>query len=122
MEMESIRPALAPKNAGKEGKARITLLPMDILTEYLVPAYEEGLIKYERESWRRGFLVSEMIDASLRHIYAFQFSDEDQDQESVTNKHHLAGAIFSLISALHTLKHHPDLDDRRDQKTGNISC
>ncbi len=108
----------APKNAAQDGKPRVTLIPMDILMEYLIPAYEEGIIKYERESWRRGFPVSAMIDACKRHTDAFFYKKEDIDPDSSTNKHHLAGAIFSLISALHTLKYHPELDDRTDPATG----
>jgi len=109
----------APKNATQDGKPRVTLIPMDILMEYLIPAYEEGIIKYERESWRRGFIVSEMIDACKRHTDAFFYKNEDIDPDSTTKKHHLAGAIFSLISALHTLKYHPELDDRTDPATGD---
>ncbi len=110
---------LAPKNASMDGKPKVTLIPMDILIEFLVPAYDEGIEKYERESWRRGFPVSEMIDACKRHTDAFFHDNEDIDPDSTTKKHHLAGAIFSLISALHTLKYHPELDDRTDPATGD---
>lgn len=118
--LEMVKPiGLAPKNAGEEGKPRVTLIPMDILTEYLTPAYNEGIEKYERESWRRGFPVSEMIDACKRHTDAFFHGNEDIDPDSTTEKHHLAGAIFSLISALHTLKYHPELDDRTNPANGH---
>ena len=110
---------LAPKNASQEGKAKMTLLPMDILAEFLVPAYEEGLLKYSRESWRRGFRVSELIDACERHVTAF-CGGEDIDPDALTQKHHLSGAVFSLLSALHTLKYHPELDDRRHLATGEL--
>jgi hypothetical protein len=113
----------APKDARKEGKPRPSLLPMDILIEFLLPAYEEGLIKYEKESWRRGFKVSELMDAVDRHKSAFFHGCEDYDKEAEKNgviKHHLSGAIFSLISALHTLKYHPELDDRRYPNRGDI--
>ncbi|MHA1621616.1 MAG: dATP/dGTP diphosphohydrolase domain-containing protein [Candidatus Heimdallarchaeaceae archaeon] len=102
----------APKNNIEEGKPRPTLLPMDVLLKYLCPAYEEGVIKYERESWREGFTVSVMVDAALRHITEFYWGGENIDKKSITNKHHLAGAIFSLLSILHTLDNRPELDDR----------
>jgi len=108
----------APKNAAQDGKPRVTLIPMDVLIEFVIPAYEEGLIKYERESWRQGFIVSEMVDACKRHLDAFFHDNEDIDPESQTNKHHLSGAVFSLLAALHTLKYHPELDDRTDPATG----
>jgi len=58
----------APKNNIEEGKPRMSLLPLDLLSKYLVPAYEEGVKKYNRESWRDGFHTSIMIDSVLRHI------------------------------------------------------
>lgn len=106
------KPETAPKNNIQEGKARMSLLPMDVLQKYLVPAYEEGIIKYDRESWRKGFNTSIMIDATLRHIGEFFWENCDIDSNSSTNKHHLAGAIFSLLCILQTLDKHPELDDR----------
>lgn len=106
----------APKNNVQEGKPRVSLIPIDVLIEYLVPAYEEGCVKYERESWRKGFNTSILIDAAERHISKFFYDGEDWDPDAAKlgiRKHHLAGAIFSLISILHTLKTSPELDDRR---------
>lgn len=91
----------------------MSLLPMDMLEKYLVPAYEEGIAKYYRESWRKGFYVSDMVDAAQRHITDFFWKREDIDPDSPTCKHHLAGAIFSLITILHTLETRPELDDRK---------
>lgn len=114
----------APKDAHKDGKPIVSLIPMDLLIEFLEPAYREGLIKYEQESWRRGFLLSDLYDAAQRHIQAFFFECEDHDQEALERfqikKHHLAGAIFSLLSALHTQKYHPHFDNRRDPATGDL--
>ena len=115
---------LAPKNNVAEGKSRMSLLPMDILRKYVVPAYEEGLIKYKRESWRLGFYTSVMIDACLRHIEEFYWGGEDYDpsaQELGIIKHHLAGSIFCLLSILQTLDKKPELDDRFNvkEKEGN---
>lgn len=114
---------LAPKMARLYKKPQMSLLPMDVLQKFVLPAYEEGIIKYKRESWRRGFMVSELVDAAQRHIESFFYSCEDFDPDSFKEngvvKHHLAGAIFSLISILHTLENHPDLDDRRTPESGN---
>lgn len=111
-----------PKNNAKEGKARPSLLPMDILVKYLCPAYEEGILKYKRESWREGFVISDMVDAALRHICEFYWSGKDFDEDAAklgVKKHHLAGAIFSLLSILHSLEHYPDLDDRPGVENGS---
>lgn len=102
----------APKNNVEENKPKVSLLPMDILMKYLIPAYEEGVIKYGRESWREGFHTSVMVDAAIRHIAKFFWEHEDIDCDSTTKKHHLAGALFSILSILHTLDIKPELDDR----------
>ena len=102
----------APKNNVQEGKARMSLLPMDLLKKYLVPAYEEGIVKYDRESWRGGFNTSIMVDAMLRHIEEFYWQGQDTDPDSTTGKHHLAAVIFCALSILHTQETRPELDDR----------
>ena len=112
----------APKNNLQEGKPKITLLPMDILVKYLIPAYEEGVIKYERESWRQGFHTSVLIDAAMRHLIEFYYQGHDIDKDSLTNKHHLAGALFSILSILHTLETRPELDDRFSRKKEHIQA
>lgn len=112
----------APKNNIQDNKPKPTLLPIDVLIKYLCPAYEEGLIKYERESWRRGFQVSILVDAAIRHISDFYYRGEDWDRDAEkvgVKKHHLAGAIFSLLSILHTLDTRPELDDRFSGRTAN---
>lgn len=105
----------APKNHVQENKQMPTLLPLDILLRYMEPAYREGLKKYYRESWRLGFPVSVMIDAAMRHITEFFYEKQDFDPDAEKLgivKHHLAGAIFSLLCVLQTLEKHPHLDDR----------
>jgi len=115
---------LAPKNADADGKVKASLIPWDILMEFLPPAYEEGLIKYEKESWRRGFKVSQMFESATRHLTTFYYQGENLDPEAVEKygieKHHLAGAIFSLLSILHTMKYRPELDDRRSPTNGYL--
>jgi len=106
----------APKNNLKEGKPRMSMLPLDVLARHLCPAYEEGSKKgYPRESWRIGFFVSDMMDAAERHMTEFFYEGQDWDKDAEAlgiKKHHLAGAIFSLICVLHTLDTRPELDDR----------
>lgn len=105
----------APKNFAVEGKPRPTLLPLDVLMKYLTPAYEEGVKKYVRESWRGGFELSVLGDALLRHFIAFFYQGEDWDPDAAQlgiKKHHLGGALFCLLSMLWTLETRPELDDR----------
>ena len=108
---------LAPKNNLLEGKDRMSLLPLDVLRKYFCPAYEEGVKKYERESWRKGFPVSVMMDALLRHVSDFYYKREDYDPDAAAQgveKHHLGAALFCICSMLHTLETRPELDDRPD--------
>jgi hypothetical protein len=104
---------VAPKDIEKEGKPKPSLLPLDCLIELLCPAYAEGVIKYYRDSWRIGFYVSDMFDATLRHLNGF-WSGEDIDPKSPTKKLHLGGAIFSIICMYWSIKINPNkFDDRR---------
>jgi len=106
---------LAPKNDKIDDKPMAHLIPFDVLIKYLTPAYQEGLIKYEPESWRMGFKVSKMFSATLRHLTDFFYLGEDYDPEALKlgiKKHHLAGALFSILSMLHTLETKTELDDR----------
>ena len=105
----------ALKNNAQERKPQASLLPLKTLIKHLTPAYEEGVIKYHRGSWRKGFHTTVMLDAALRHIAEFaEGHDYDEESEVVygIRKHHLAGAVFSLVSILYTLDIRPDLDNR----------
>lgn len=118
--MEQATIKTAPKNNAIENKPRASLNPDDLIIEFLTPAYEEGLIKYSRESWRGGFEVSVMFDALKRHITKFYYEGEDFDPDSRAlgvNKHHLGGAMFCILSILQTLKTRPELDDRPNKIT-----
>ncbi len=82
----------------------------------LEPAYREGILKYQRESWRLGFKSTLMYDALMRHLTAWFFGLESYDLESKEkfniNKHHLGGAMFSMINLYATEMKFPELDDR----------
>ena len=110
----------APKNNEQEAKSQMSLIPMDLLAKFLVPAYQEGLEKYYRESWREGFPISIMMDACLRHLTDFFYKGEDYDQDVPPGikKHHLGAAMFCILSMLETLETRPDLDDRQIKKEG----
>lgn len=110
----------APKNNIEENKPQMSLIPLDILAEFLVPAYMEGLEKYSRESWRLGFKVTTMMDALQRHLTAFFYDGEDFDTDAEkfnVKKHHLGGALFSLLCMCDTVANHPELDDRHKKVT-----
>lgn len=76
-----------------QGKPRISLCP-SWLRIMMVRALEYGCVKYFQESWRKGFKVSDMYDATNRHMDSFFHDREDYDEES--GCHHLDCAMFSL--------------------------
>ena len=106
----------APKNNIQENKSQVSLVPINILVEMLEPAYREGLIKYDRESWRLGFQSTVMFDAAMRHFMAWFYEGESFDPESKEkyniDKHHLGAVIFCLINLYLTERDHKELDDR----------
>ena len=106
----------APKNNVSEDKAKISLVPLDLIIPMLEPAYREGIIKYQRESWRLGFQSSVMYDALMRHLTKWFFELESNDPESKEkfsiDKSHLGAAMFCLINLYNTEHSFPDLDDR----------
>ena len=112
----------APKNIDTEDKPKLSLIPDDILRDFLEPAYREGLKKYSRESWRGGFLISDMFDALKRHMTQFFYDGENLDNDALkfgVKKHHLGGALFCIICMCDTIKNHPELDDRL-KKEGSL--
>jgi hypothetical protein len=90
------------------GKPQFSLIPVSAITEEaLVLAY--GAEKYGRDNWRKGMDWTRLIDAALRHIYAFS-NGEDLDLE--TGRHHLAHARCELAFLIEYATTHPELDDR----------
>jgi hypothetical protein len=109
----------APKNNEQENKPQMSTIPLDLLRDFLEPAYREGLIKYSRESWREGFLATVMVDSLLRHITQWFFDLEEYDPDAAklgVKKHHLGGALFCLICLCDMVKNHPELDNRKKGK------
>jgi len=110
------KPDIAPKNNEKENKPQPSLIPMDLLIEFLEPAYRIGIKKYYRESWRKGFSTTTMFDALQRHLTKFFYEGEEFDRESFDKYgikcSHLGSALFCILSILNTLKTKPELDDR----------
>jgi len=106
----------APKNNATENKPQISLIPLDLLVPMLEPAYREGIIKYQRESWRLGFNATVMYDALMRHLKAWFFELESYDPETKEkygiDKHHLGAVIFCAINLYATDKNFSMLDDR----------
>lgn len=113
MQKETLK---APKNNNTENKSQVSLIPLDIIIPMLEPAYREGIIKYQRESWRLGFNSTVMYDALMRHLKAWFFDLESYDPETKEkyniDKHHLGAVLFCAINLYATNMKFPELDDR----------
>ena len=94
------------KNDREEGKPNLALLPMDVLGR-VARAYEYGLKKYRRNSWRKGFKTDRMIAAALRHISEWNDRGQEYDKDAYDSEgmrvHHVAMAVFNLLCVLHTI-------------------
>lgn len=75
-----------------------------------------GARKYDAWNWAKGMKWSRLLDAALRHLYAYA-DGEDLDSESGLS--HLAHARCCVGFLLDYEKSHPELDDRRPRK--NVS-
>lgn len=106
----------APKNNIVENKPKASTIPIDLIMLFLCPAYEEGFVKYWRESWRKGFNTTTMADSLLHHYSAYIHDKEDYDKESwekyKIKKHHLGAMLFCVLCMCDTFENHPELDDR----------
>ena len=100
----------APKQAVKfdDGKPPLSLISRTALEEEAkVMAY--GAAKYARDNWRAGMGFSRLMDACLRHVYAFA-DGEDLDKE--TGLSHLAHARCCLAFLLEYQGKSIGTDDR----------
>jgi hypothetical protein len=68
-----------------------------------------GAKKYDAHNWRKGLLMSRLLGACLRHVFAY-LAGNDNDEE--TGLSHLAHAGCCVMFALWTAKYKPELDDR----------
>jgi len=114
----------APKNTTNENKIDLDLIPWGLIAKHLPQAYEEGLIKYYKRSWKLGFTTTSMFAGAMRHLIAYRDGEnyDPSAQELGVIKHHLSGALFCILCMLDTYDNHPELDDReKDHRPGDWS-
>ncbi len=95
------------------GKPQLSLIPR-IALEAEARVFGFGAKKYDRFNFKKGFKYSRLIDASLRHITAFN-DGEDLDPE--TGESHLAHARCCLAMLLDTMELGTSTDDRYKKET-----
>lgn len=89
-------------------KVRLELLSPIALTE-IAKVLTFGAKKYEAHNWRKGFIWSRLLGATMRHMLAF-IGGQDKDPE--TGLSHLAHAGACVMFLLEHEVTHKHLDDR----------
>jgi len=95
------------------GKPPLALIDRHAIEE-IAKVLAFGAKKYEAHNWRKGIAYSRLLDAALRHLYAFA-DGEDLDPES--GLPHVAHAGCCIVLLLGTMHTHPELDDRHTKGT-----
>ena len=63
------------------GKGRFDLLPPRALKR-LAKHFENGAKKYGDRNWEKGMPLSRYIDSALRHLFAIQEGNQDEDHKA----------------------------------------
>lgn len=100
------------------GKAPMSLLDRTAL-EQIAQVMAFGAQKYGRDNWRGGIQMTRLLDAAMRHLYAYA-DGETNDPESGLS--HLAHAGCCVMFALNMAASRPDLDDRRAAVAAEIAA
>ena len=91
-----------------KGKPQFNLLPPEALEE-CAKVLTFGVEKYGRANWAKGIPISELIDATMRHINKFN-KGIDYDEETKTL--HITNACVNLMFAIWMMMNKPEMDDR----------
>lgn len=90
------------------GKAPLSWIPRKILEEE-ANVFLYGSKKYARNNYKKGMEWSRVIDAALRHLYAFA-DGENFDKES--KLHHLSHCKANLTMLMYYYFNNKGKDDR----------
>jgi len=86
-----------------EGKPRYELIPVAALRR-VAQHYANGARKYSDRNWEKGIPISRCYAGALRHLYAFQEGEADED--------HLSAVVFNVLAIIHFYETgRTDLDD-----------
>lgn len=99
------------------GKPPLSLIPREAM-ESEAMALGFGANKYGVHNFRKGISYLRLLDAALRHIYAFQ-SGEDLDPES--GHSHIGHARANLGMLMYMVANKPELDNRPHTEEKNDS-
>jgi hypothetical protein len=99
------------------GKAPIHFLTREFI-EGVAQAQAFGAKKYGDYNFCNGLAYTRLLDAAMRHLIAFTWG-EDNDNES--GESHLSHAAANINMLMYTIKNHPELDDRYKEPNQNLT-
>jgi hypothetical protein len=102
-----------------QGKRRWRNLPMFLLRD-VIAIGEVGEKNHSTWNFLKGFPISDTLDSLKRHLDLFE-SPYESDFDEETKINHLAHIAWNALAALHTYKHHPELDDRYKEPKQNLT-
>jgi len=91
------------------GKADWSLMPTHLLEE-VVRVWEYGAKKYAAWNWAKGMAWSVPYACMIRHLYAWWWEGERNDQESGYS--HLAHVVCNVMMLMHFETKYQEGDDR----------
>lgn len=90
------------------GKPKLSLVNRECLNG-IAKAMEYGMLKYEKNNYKKGMEWSRVLDALLRHATAWG-EKEELDPESALNHLYHAGACINML--LYYIENNVGKDDR----------
>jgi hypothetical protein len=90
-----------------ENKLRYDLCPAIAQREY-AKVWTKGLEKYPARNWEKGFLFSEVIASTMRHLEAMRLGEMIDEESGLLHSAHLMANAAMLTEFYFT---HPELND-----------
>jgi hypothetical protein len=105
----------APTNSGglkyDSGKPPLSLIDRHAL-EAIGQVLAFGAQKYAAHNWRKGIVYSRLIDAALRHLYAFADGEDNDPESGLSHVAHAGCCVIFLLGLMHAK---PEMDDRHSR-------
>ncbi len=91
-----------------KGKLRWSLMDLDALAP-MIRVLEFGSKKYSDHNWKKGLLITELLESTIRHIQDLQ-RGEDNDPES--NLPHTGHILCNAMFLSYMMIYRPEMDNR----------